>query len=286
MVRALEPAPARGEMPPPRPRRCPVAAVWLLGAVLALSGPLPARGAYTDAKPLHFKGKFDPWKVLGLPRAQHLPANDVLRKAFKKGALKWHPDRCKRTTPTEECEARMEDISLAQEVLTDERKLQQWEAWDEDRRTGGPRPEGGGRSKPFGQPKSGGAEGGGRDGGRAGGMPGGGGAHSGRASGGPRRNQGRPPPAPKPPPPPPPPSPRPSPRPKKPPKDSAWRVVSSQKSKGIGGAQTEHITRERDLPGTPMVQVETLEKTCYKAQVQCQEKVLERRRRRKEADEL
>merc|ERR1740122_798863 len=93
---------------------------------------------------------------------------------------------------------------------------------------------------------------------------------------GPRRPQPRPRP---------PPRPAPKPRPK-PSQDTPWRVVSVETSEGVGGARIEHITRERDLPGTPMVQVESLEKTCYSAQVQCQEKVLERRRRRKESSEL
>merc|ERR1740121_16753 len=108
-------------------------------------------------------------------------------------------------------------------------------------------------------------------GGRQGGGGGGGGG------GRPRKPPRRPPPAPRQPP-------RPPPRPKPPQEDTKWRVVKVQKSKGMGGAKVEVITRERDLPGTAMVQVETLEKTCYKAQVQCQEKILERRRRRKDAE--
>lgn len=244
----------------------------LLGTVIAICGPRVAEGAYTDAKPLRFKGKFDPFKVLGLPKSQALPSNDVLRKAFKKAALTWHPDRCKRKKPIEECEAKMEEVHLAQDVLQDERRLQQWEAWDEDRR-GGPKPEEGGRNKPFGT-RAGGAGGGfpnfgGGFGDAFGGMPGG-------RGGRPKRS-----PTPRPPPPRrPPPSPRPPPQQEQLP----WKVVSVQTSEGMKGSKVELITRERDLPGTPMVQVEIMEKTCYKAQVQCQEQVLERRRRKKGAD--
>lgn len=317
-----------------------------------------AAGAYTDAKPLRFKGTFDPFKVLGLPKEQALPAAAVLKKAFKKGALKWHPDRCKRSTPIEECEARMEEVHLAQDVLSDERKLQQWEAWDEDRR-GGPGPggrPGGGRQKPFAEPRTSGSGfsgfGGGRD-------PFSGGFDFGGRSGTGGRRAPRPRPSP---------SPAPRPRPRTQPKaghsttclnehsgkslepstlkeasvvrawygrqgaewehgkgkgsdvtakvkqllregkkiepsvtlfpdaapgrakalcveaqeEKQWRVVSRQKNEGTAGAEVEVITRERDLVGTPMVQVEVVEKTCYKAQVQCQEEVLERRRRRRD----
>lgn len=238
----------------PRPLRSPVgplpaqtrgalargtvrAGALLLAAASASGGPRGVGGAYTDAKPLRFKPHFDPFKVLGLPKEQALPASDTLRKAFKQAALKWHPDRCRRTSPVEVCEARMEEVHLAQDVLSDERRLQQWEAWAEDQRSGGSaQPEG---------------------------------------LGGSRRPRPRPAPRPAPP----------TPRPAE--EARPWAVVSRQKHEGLGGAEVEVITRERELAGTPMIQVEVLEKTCYQAQVQCQETVLERRRRRKdEAVEL
>lgn len=241
---------------------------------------LSAVAPYTDAKPLVFKGAFDPWKVLELPRSQSLPANDVLKKAFKKAALKWHPDRCKRTTPIEECETRMEEVKLAQDVLSDDRRLQQWEAWDEDRRGGGPRRQGQ-RSKPFGEPRMPGQ---GQQ--RPGQWPGGGGGFNfDFGGGGPSAFGGgkQRPPRPRPGPPPRQRSPAPSPTPSS--KEKRWRVVSTETSPGPAGATIEVVTRERPLPDTPMIQVEVLEKTCYKAQVQCQEKVLERRRRRREDHE-
>merc|ERR1719216_323841 len=82
---------------------------------------------YTDVKPMKFKEGFNPFKVLEMPRDEELPEQGVLKKAFKKAALKWHPDRCKRTNPEADCEARMEEVKLAQEVLSDGRRLQQWE---------------------------------------------------------------------------------------------------------------------------------------------------------------
>eukprot|EP00929_Paragymnodinium_shiwhaense_P037391 TRINITY_DN1992_c2_g1_i1.p1 TRINITY_DN1992_c2_g1~~TRINITY_DN1992_c2_g1_i1.p1 ORF type:complete len:279 (+),score=80.77 TRINITY_DN1992_c2_g1_i1:101-937(+) len=276
--------------------------MWRLGSAVALAclgEPPVAFAAYTDAKPLKFRGKFDPWKALELPKSTELPEADVLKKAFKKAALQWHPDRCSRrkdATP-EECENRMEEAKLAQEVLSDDRKLQQWEAWDDDRRNGGrrknaPTP---GVRQPFGSGRASGGGGGGGAGGMGGfggggnafnfGNMGGGGGFGGGGGGsafegmfggggGPRARP-RPRPAKRPPP-----APRPRPRP--PEAASSWREVSTEVSHGVGGARVEIVTRERDLKGTPMVQVEVLERTCYKAQVQCQEKVVERRRRRRE----
>jgi len=231
-----------------------------------------ALGAYTDAKPLRFKGDFNPFRVLELPPGLQLPSADVLKKAFKKAALKWHPDRCGRTKPKEECEKRMEEVHMAQDVLSDSRRLQQWEAWVEEKSGRGPKPESE-RRKPFGQPRGG--DGGGGSGGFDGfpnfdfGSGGGGGGRPGQKSKRPQR---------------PPPPPRPTPRPNA---GGPWKEVKRERIKGTTDASVEVITRERPLAGTPMIQVEVLEKTCYKAQVQCQEQVLERRRRRKDDnDEL
>lgn len=214
----------------------------------------PAFAAYTDAKPLRFKGTFNPFKALELPKSTKLPTADKLKKAFRKASLKWHPDRCRRNkeVTVEECEARMEDVHLAQEVLSDERKLQQWEAWDEDRR-GGPKREGG-RTKPFGQPF-------GQAGGDAGDSPFGDSAFGANFQGFPNFNfgSGRPGRQPKgrrkrPPPPPPPPPPRRSAS-SAAPKGTKWKIVSREKRPGAKGAEVEVVTRERDLPGTPMIQV-------------------------------
>lgn len=221
-------------------------------------------GQYTDAKPIKFTGKFDPFKVLGLPKSKKLPAADVLKKAFKKGALQWHPDRCKRTRKIEECETRMEEVKLAQEVLSDDRKLMQWEAWREDKVLGPRRREPGQRS---------------------GSQQGGGSAFSFGEGGDPFASFGQRPrtpprPAPRPPPPrPPPPPPRPP-----PPPVGKWRVLKREPGRAVRGASTEVVTRERDLEGTPMVQVEIVERTCYDSQVECQEQVIERKRRRRDAE--
>lgn len=240
---------------------------FLLTVVALVGLPRPSHGAYTDAKKLKFTGNFNPFKVLELPTSKSLPDADKLKKAFKAQALKWHPDRCSRTKPIEECESKMENVKLAQEVLSDHRKLQQWEAWREDKITGGPKPEDEGRRGGFGGSGGGGGFGGFGANGFPGGFPGG-------------FDGGRPKPAPRPRPSPPPPKAKPKPK-KEEPKD--WRIVSTEPGTGMHGARVEVITRERDLPGTPMIQVEIVERSCYAAQVECKEQVIERKRRRKDA---
>lgn len=243
-------------------------------AQLLLGLPRFADGAYTDAKPLKFDGKFDPWKALEIPKSQDLPPADKVKKAFKKGALKWHPDRCARKMEREICEKNMEEVKLAQEVLSDDRKLQMWEAWDEDRRTGGSSgsSKGGGGRQPPPRPGGGADFGGGGMGDAFRNAFGPGGFGGTRQRPRPRPRKPQPPPRP-------PPAARPATGPA-----GAWREVSRRASEGVGGAAVEVITRERDLTGTPMVQVEVSERTCYKAQKECQEKVVERRRRRRDQE--
>jgi len=260
------------------PHRSP-ARRWLIVCATILGCTLwPCAGVYTDSEPIDFKGKFDPFKVLGLPLSQKLPAKNVLKKAFKKAALKWHPDRCTRTMPEKKCKDKMLDVTLANDVLSDRRKFQQWEGWDEDRRLGRKRGHRAGGAGGF--PGGFGGGGGGFPGGGGfdfdfSSMFGGGGPQPGRAQQSRPKPKKRPSTSPRPPPSPP----------KKPPVDEKeWTVVSRQKSQGVGGAQVELITRERDLKGTPSIQVEILERTCYEAQVQCQDQVLERRRRRKDSN--
>lgn len=261
----------------------------LLAAVPQMLQLLPllqtcARCSYTDAKPMRFKGDFDPFKVLELPRSTTLPQTEVVKKAFKKQALKWHPDRCSRQQaklPEDQrvdCEAKMETVKLAQEVLSSDRSLQMWEAWDRDRR-GIPDPDAG--RKPFGGGRSfggGSSFGGGHD---SDDPFGGFGSAFGRnfhdLGSSTRRHRTKPTPAPKPRRPP-------APAPRKEVSAGEWRELSREASIGKGNAKVEVITRERDLHNSPLVQVETLERTCYPSQVGCQEKVIERRRRRRDQE--
>ncbi|CAE8679154.1 unnamed protein product, partial [Polarella glacialis] len=93
---------------------------------------------------------FNPWTALGLPRSTRIPSKEDLKAAYKAGAKKWHPDKCQAKKKSE-CEDRMADTSLAFTVLSDSRRLQQWEAWREDEalkwqgqrgQSGGARPQG------------------------------------------------------------------------------------------------------------------------------------------------
>lgn len=192
---------------------------------------------------LLFPSNFDPFACLGLQRSALPPGSGRLKQAFRRAAIRWHPDHC-RAASKKICETRMQQVNLAREVLSDSRKLQMWESWSRAAAADQRRQRGHDRQN---QP--------------------------------PRRTPPRPPPPAPPPPPPPAPN-----RPAKP-KTGDWREVSREKVQGISGAEIESITRERDLLGTPMVQVEVLERTCYAAQSQCQRKVLERRRRKREEAE-
>merc|ERR1712039_1001245 len=86
--------------------------------------------SYSEAETSTYPKRFDPWKVLGLPRSQSLPDMETLKSTYKEVAKKWHPDKCQ--TSKSECERRMSETALAKNVLSDGRRLQQWEAWRED----------------------------------------------------------------------------------------------------------------------------------------------------------
>eukprot|EP00746_Dinoflagellata_sp_MGD_P076862 gnl/MRDRNA2_/MRDRNA2_30908_c0_seq1.p1 gnl/MRDRNA2_/MRDRNA2_30908_c0~~gnl/MRDRNA2_/MRDRNA2_30908_c0_seq1.p1 ORF type:complete len:209 (+),score=37.45 gnl/MRDRNA2_/MRDRNA2_30908_c0_seq1:100-726(+) len=120
-------------------RRARMSHHCMLCALLALFK--VSYGQYTDARKLEFPKGFDPFKTLGIPKKGQdgldLPDKDVLKKAYKKGAIKWHPDRCK--AEKEVCEKKMSEIALANEVLQDSRKLQQWDATRVDRLGGNKR---------------------------------------------------------------------------------------------------------------------------------------------------
>jgi len=101
-----------------------------------------------------FPKGFNPWKILSLTPSQNLPDKQSLKNAYRGASKQWHPDKCgarqaklntrarqrKSATgklPTREvCEDRISQITLAHEVLTDSRRLQQWEAWREDTNAG------------------------------------------------------------------------------------------------------------------------------------------------------
>lgn len=202
-----------------------------------------------------FPKGWNPFKVLGLRETKNLPAKADLKRAHRKAALQWHPDRCK--DDPKKCEKKMASVNVANEILSDDRQFQQWDAQRRERSGGG----GGGRGRggnPFG----------------GGGNPFGGGGGFNFNFGGGGHQQRRQKPRPPPPPPPRPPPPRPRPR------EKDWKIVKSVQERR-GESTVTIITREMPVPGGKQFKVELSEKTCYDAQKQCTEKVVERWRRKK-----
>lgn len=68
----------------------------------------------------------DPYKILGVDRNA---SEDDLRKAYRKGALKWHPDRQAGKTDQEkkEAEEKFKDLAWAWSILGDPKKKQQYD---------------------------------------------------------------------------------------------------------------------------------------------------------------
>lgn len=62
-------------------------------------------------------------------------SKDDIQKAYKKGALKWHPDR--HLTDKEDAEAKFKQISKAYEVLKDDQKRAHYDMFGEDNGGGG-----------------------------------------------------------------------------------------------------------------------------------------------------
>jgi len=90
--------------------------------------------AYSDAETQSFPKGFNPWSTLGLKPSRKVPSKDELKTAYKAAAKQWHPDKCKDNK--EKCEKKMSQAALANTVLSDGRRLQQWEAWRMDTRSG------------------------------------------------------------------------------------------------------------------------------------------------------
>lgn len=100
------------------------------------------RQSYSDAdSAISYPHKrFNPWKVLGLKESKQIPNGEMLKKAYKAVAKQNHPDKCQEKQK-KSCEDKMAEATLAQDVLSDGRKLQQWEAWRRENILGGRRSE-------------------------------------------------------------------------------------------------------------------------------------------------
>ncbi|KAJ2535871.1 hypothetical protein IWW43_001307 [Coemansia sp. RSA 1935] len=98
----------------------------------------------------------DYYKILGIERDA---TQSEVKRAFRKMAQQWHPDRYRGDLPKEEVENKMAEINLANEVLTDEEKRAQYDQGhdpnDPTSGTGGPG-DFGGFNSPFGFQQGGG----------------------------------------------------------------------------------------------------------------------------------
>merc|ERR1712164_93722 len=109
------------------------------------------------------------YTLLGLKNQE--PTEEELKKAYKKSALKHHPDR-NPGSKKKAAEAKFKEISEAYAVLSDPRQKQIYDAYGEEGLKGGPPPP---SSRQRGGPGGGGMPEGFPEGFSFGGMPGGGG---------------------------------------------------------------------------------------------------------------
>merc|ERR1719468_368636 len=205
-----------------------------------------------------FRKGWSPFVALDLPETPHIPSKAALKRAHRKAALRWHPDRCK-VANKDKCHKKMASVNVANDILSDERKFQQWQAQrDEHRgstsRHGGPGGPGGRRFGGGGPFSNGDFD-----------PFGGGGFQFGDRPRGKRRPR---------------PSPRPPPPPQPRPREKGWKVVKSVEERR-GQSTVTTITRELPAPGGKQIKIEISEKTCYDAVAQCSEKVIERLRRKR-----
>ena len=71
--------------------------------------------------------KRDYYDVLGIAKSA---SKDEIKKAYRKLAMKWHPDR--NSENTKEAEARFKEIAEAYSVLSDDKKRKVFDQYGED----------------------------------------------------------------------------------------------------------------------------------------------------------
>ena len=86
-------------------------------------------------------GKRDYYKILGVKRSS---TKKEIKKAYKKLALEWHPDKFTDEEEKKAAEKKFMDIAAAKEVLTDDEKRAKYDAGEDPLD-----PEGGGGDHPF-----------------------------------------------------------------------------------------------------------------------------------------
>lgn len=73
--------------------------------------------------------KKDYYKILGLEKSS---SDDEIKSAYKKLALKWHPDRCKDQSKVQEYTDKFKDISQAYSVLSDPNKRKSYDQFGDE----------------------------------------------------------------------------------------------------------------------------------------------------------
>ncbi len=91
---------------------------------------------------------------IGIPKEAD---DDAIKKAYRKAALKWHPDRHQDDTNKTAAEKKFKEASEAYEVLSDKNKRAVYDQFGEDGLKGGPPPSGTNGGFPGGFPGGGGA---------------------------------------------------------------------------------------------------------------------------------
>jgi DnaJ family protein B protein 4 len=81
----------------------------------------------------------DYYQILGVPRDAD---EETIKKAYRKQALKWHPDRNQNNK--EEADRKFKELAEAYEVLSDKQKRQIYDQFGEDGLKGGAMPDGAG----------------------------------------------------------------------------------------------------------------------------------------------
>lgn len=87
----------------------------------------------------------DYYAILGIPRDSD---QDAIKKAYRKQALRWHPD--KNAERKEEAEEKFKDVAEAYDVLSDDQKRAVYDQYGEEGLKGGPPPPGAGPAGPDG----------------------------------------------------------------------------------------------------------------------------------------
>lgn len=96
---------------------------WPVPAFRAGAVPLALRGHGLGFRSFASASETDPYKILGVDRNA---SQEDIKKAYKKQAMKWHPDR-QAPEKREEAQKRFSQVANAYETLTDAKKRQDYD---------------------------------------------------------------------------------------------------------------------------------------------------------------